>query len=92
MKDKRHIKRFNESSENPNVSENESSDENESQINSSLSYIENKIIEILNEADEKLNKEEFEQLSESISDYIDEIARSKHDSITFFVSSNRNIS
>jgi uncharacterized membrane-anchored protein YjiN (DUF445 family) len=76
-----HLKKFNESS-----------DENESQINSSLSYIENKIIEILNEADEKLNKEEFEQLSESISDYIDEIARSKHDSITFFVSSNRNIS
>jgi len=59
-----HLKKFNESS-----------DENESQ----LSYIENKIIEILNEADEKLNKEEFEQLSESISDYIDEIARSKHD-------------
>ncbi len=39
--------------------------------------IENKIIELLNEADEKLSKMEFESLAESIIDYIDEIAKSK---------------
>ena len=42
-----------------------------------MQEIENKIIELLNEADETLSKEEFASLSESIIDYIDEIARSK---------------
>lgn len=42
-----------------------------------MEEIENQIIELLNEAGEKLSKKEFESLSESIIDYIDEIARSK---------------
>lgn len=42
-----------------------------------MEEIENKIIEALNEADAKLSKKEFEILSESIIDYIDEIGRSK---------------
>ena len=42
-----------------------------------MEEIENQIIELLNEAAEKLSKKEFELLSESIIDYIDEIARSK---------------
>ncbi len=42
-----------------------------------MEEIENKIIELLNEADEKLSKMEFESLAESIIDYIDKIARSK---------------
>jgi len=39
--------------------------------------IENKIIELLNEADSKMNQQEFSSLAESIIDYIDEIGRSK---------------
>ena len=39
--------------------------------------LENKIIDLLNESDIELNKEEFESLAESIIDYIDQIARSK---------------
>ena len=39
--------------------------------------LENRIIEILNEADKTLNEEEFNQIAESIIDYIDEIGRSK---------------
>lgn len=39
--------------------------------------IENKIIALLNEADSKMNQQEFSSLAESIIDYIDEIARSK---------------
>ena len=39
--------------------------------------IHDKIIESLNEADEKLTATEFSQLAESIIDYIDEISRSK---------------
>ncbi len=39
--------------------------------------LENKIIKLLNEADEKLNKKEFKSLAESVIDYIDEISRSK---------------
>ena len=39
--------------------------------------LENKIIKLLNEADEKLNKREFKSLAESVIDYIDEISRSK---------------
>ena len=42
-----------------------------------MEEIENQIIELLNEAGEKLSKKEFASLSESIIDYIDEIARSK---------------
>ncbi len=42
-----------------------------------MEELENKIIEILNEADSKLSKSEFESLSESIIDYIDQIGRSK---------------
>jgi uncharacterized Zn finger protein len=39
--------------------------------------IENKIIEALNEADDKLSLKEFRQLAESLIDYIDDIERSK---------------
>jgi hypothetical protein len=39
--------------------------------------IENKIITLLNEADSKMNQQEFSALAESVIDYIDEIARSK---------------
>ena len=42
-----------------------------------MEQLENKIIELLNEADSNLNKEEFEQLAESIINYIDDIGRSK---------------
>lgn len=42
-----------------------------------MEELENKIIEILNEADEVLTKSEFERLAESIIDYIDQIGRSK---------------
>jgi hypothetical protein len=39
--------------------------------------LESKIVELLNEADETLTKDEFKTLAESIIDYIDELARSK---------------
>jgi len=39
--------------------------------------LESKIVELLNEADKTLTKNEFETLAESIIDYIDELARSK---------------
>ena len=42
-----------------------------------MQELENKLIEILNEADTKLSKSEFEILAESIIDYIDEIANHK---------------
>lgn len=42
-----------------------------------LETIENKIIESLNEADDKLDADDFERLAESIIDYINEIGRSK---------------
>jgi hypothetical protein len=42
-----------------------------------LETIENKIIESLNEADDKLDANDFSRLVESIIDYIDEISRSK---------------
>jgi len=42
-----------------------------------MEELENKLIEILNEADSKLSKSEFESLAESIIDYIDQIGRSK---------------
>lgn len=59
-----HIKKFNEESDN-------------SQSNSHMTQLEDKIIELLDEAGEKLSKNDFEILAESIMDYIDEIARSK---------------
>jgi hypothetical protein len=71
MKDNKHIKRFNESEENLNISD--VSDSN----STDLETIENKIIECLNEADDKLNADDFSRLAESIIDYIDEIGRSK---------------
>ncbi len=40
-------------------------------------HIEDKIIDSLNEANEKLTLVEFESLAESIIDYIDEISRMK---------------
>ncbi len=39
--------------------------------------LENKIIDLLNEAGDKLSKDDFNVLAESIIDYIDDIARSK---------------
>jgi hypothetical protein len=42
-----------------------------------LERIENKIIECLNEADDKLDSDDFSRLADSILDYIDEIGRSK---------------
>ena len=39
--------------------------------------IHDKIIDALNDADIKLSKIEFERMSESIIDYIDEIGRNK---------------
>jgi hypothetical protein len=71
MKGNKHIKRFNESEENLNISD--VSDSN----STDLETIENKIIECLNEADDKLNADDFSRLAESIIDYIDEIGRSK---------------
>jgi hypothetical protein len=71
MKDLTHIRRFNESEENLNISD--VSDSN----STDLETIENKIIECLNEADDKLNADDFSRLAESIIDYIDEIGRSK---------------
>ena len=42
-----------------------------------MEILETKIIQLLNEADNKLTKEEFASLAESLMDYIDEISRSK---------------
>lgn len=42
-----------------------------------MEIIENKIIQLLNEADDKLTKEEFASLAESVIDYIDELSSSK---------------
>jgi hypothetical protein len=39
--------------------------------------LENRFVELIGEADEKLSKKEFEQLAESIIDYLDEIAQFK---------------
>jgi hypothetical protein len=71
MKDKKHIKTFEKHQENLNVSDVSDSNSN------NLEIIENKIVELLNEADNKLDSEDFHRLSESIIDYIDEIGRSK---------------
>jgi hypothetical protein len=45
--------------------------------NSDLTNIENKIIECLNEADSKLNIDDFNILAESVIDYIDQLSRVK---------------
>jgi hypothetical protein len=50
---------------------------NENNQNSMKQQLEDKIIDLLDEAGEKLSKDDFEMLAESIVDYIDEIARSK---------------
>jgi hypothetical protein len=42
-----------------------------------MKELENKIEKLLKEADEKLDMQQFDQLSESIIDYINEISRSK---------------
>jgi hypothetical protein len=42
-----------------------------------MQEIEDKIIELLNEADETLTAKEFSSLAESIIDYIDDISKSK---------------
>ena len=57
-----HIKKFNEQSNNQEPMKQQ---------------LEDKIIDLLDEAGEKLSKDDFEMLAESIVDYIDEIARSK---------------
>jgi hypothetical protein len=71
MENKRHIQSFNEHQENLNISDVSESNSTD------LETIENKIIECLNEADDKLNADDFSRLAESIIDYIDEIGRSK---------------
>lgn len=45
--------------------------------NKILQNIEDEIINCLNEADERLNADDFSKLAESIIDYIDDITRSK---------------
>jgi len=55
------------------IKENDSHD-----LKSDKEEIENKIIESLNDANDKLDSVEFSQLAESIIDYIDEISRSKN--------------
>jgi hypothetical protein len=50
---------------------------NENNQNSMKQQLEDKIIDLLDEAGEKLSKDDFDVLTESIVDYIDEIARSK---------------
>jgi hypothetical protein len=71
MEDKRRIQSFNEHQENLNISDVSESNSTD------LETIENKIIECLNDADDKLNADDFSRLAESIIDYIDEIGRSK---------------
>lgn len=46
--------------------------------NNDLELIENKIIDCLNEADDKLDSDDFYRLAESIINYIDKIGRSKN--------------
>lgn len=46
-------------------------------LNNDIVTIEDKIIELLNEADSTLNSNDFGILAESIIDYIDEIGRNK---------------
>ena len=50
---------------------------NENDQHSMKQQLEDKIIDLLDEAGEKLSKDDFEMLAESIVDYMDEIERSK---------------
>lgn len=50
---------------------------NENNQNSMKQQLEDKIIDLLDEAGEKLSKDDFGILAESIMDYIDDISRSK---------------
>lgn len=50
---------------------------NENDQHSMKQQLEDKIIDLLDEAGEKLSKDDFEMLAESIMDYMDEIERSK---------------
>ena len=67
----KNIKSFGEFNENLNISDVSESNSTD------LETIENKIIECLNEADNKLDADDFCRLAESIIDSIDEIGRSK---------------
>jgi hypothetical protein len=59
-----HIKKFNEDNSQTNTQE-------------QMKQLEDKIIDLLDEAGEKLSKDDFGILAESIIDYIDDISRSK---------------
>ena len=59
-----HIKKFNEDNSQTNTQE-------------QMKQLEDKIIDLLDEAGEKLSKDDFGILAESIMDYIDDISRSK---------------
>ena len=71
MKNNKHVESFGQFNENLNISDVSESNSTD------LEMIENKIIECLNEADDKLDADDFSRLAESIIDYIDEIGRSK---------------
>jgi hypothetical protein len=60
----KHIKKFNEDNSQTNTQE-------------QMKQLEDKIIDLLDEAGEKLSKDDFGILAESIIDYIDDISRSK---------------
>ena len=60
----KHIKNFNEDNSQTNTQE-------------QMKQLEDKIIDLLDEAGEKLSKDDFGILAESIIDYIDDISRSK---------------
>ena len=60
----KHIKNFNEDNSQTNTQE-------------QMKQLEDKIIDLLDEAGEKLSKDDFGILAESIMDYIDDISRSK---------------
>ncbi len=60
----KHIKKFNEDNSQTNTQE-------------QMKQLEDKIIDLLDEAGEKLSKDDFGILAESIMDYIDDISRSK---------------
>lgn len=60
-----------------NESENLNRFEQDDNNYTDLERIEYKIIKYLNEADDKLDSDDFSRLADSILDYIDEIGRSK---------------
>jgi hypothetical protein len=61
----KHIKNFNEDNSQTNTQE-------------QMKQLEDKIIDLLDEAGEKLSKDDFGILAESIMDYIDDIIFSKY--------------